>query len=185
MITGKSHAARHRNYSTSDVALAANIQNATYDQTAFDTGDYLNMRDLITFYLSAKYRAPSKERLFLDMSWGIRDVSGPYLTKSEGLICIDNALLSKEFPSTMSLIFSISNRCPVASVLTRVSTQREVFSHHIERNGSNEFIIDSVYSSPQHRYVISVCLPEVGSLPDIRVFPEILSIDEITIERHH
>ncbi len=166
------------------MALAANLQYATYDQMLFDTWDYLNMRDLITFYFSVKYRSPSKERLFLDTSWGIRDVSGPYLIKPEGLICIGNALFSTEVPSTVSLIFSISNRCPTASVLAKISTQRERISHHIEKNGSKEFIIDPVYSSPQHKYLISVCLPEVRNLSNIGNFSDILSIDEITIERH-
>lgn len=142
------------------------------------------MRDLVTFYLSVKYRAPSKERLFLDMNWGVRDVSGPYLNSPEGFLYIDRALLSSDISSTISFVLSISNRCPTASVLARVSTQEGKFSQYIERNGSKEFTIGSVYSGSKPDYMISVCLPEVSVLPDSASFSDILAIDEITIERY-
>lgn len=142
------------------------------------------MRDLITFYLSIKYTAPSKERLFLKKNWGISDVRGPYLNSLQGFICIDNTMFSSEVPSTISLVFSISNRCLTASILTRISTQKEEFTQDIVRNGSKEFTIGSVYSSSQREYVVSVCLPDVRTATDHKKFLDILAIDEISIERH-
>ena len=141
------------------------------------------MRDLVTFFLSVKYRAPSKEKLFLEKGWGIRDVSGPYLSISQVFICIDNSMFSSEIPSTISLVFSVSNRCPTASVLVTISNHEREFSQHIKKNGSSEFIIESVYFGPQRRYVISVCLPEVENLANPGSFSDILAIDEISIER--
>ena len=143
-----------------------------------------NVRDLITFYLSIKYRAPSKERSFLIQNWGVRDVSGPYLNSLQGLICIDNAVLSSEIPSAISIVFSVSNRCPTASILTKISTQKEEIVQHIARNGSREFIIDPVFSTLEQSYKISVCLPDVKNAADLKIFSDILAVDEITIERH-
>lgn len=142
------------------------------------------MRELITFYLSVKYTAPSKERLFLKKNWGISDVRGPYLNSLQGFICIDNTMFSPEVPSTISLVFSVSNRCPTASISTRISTQKEEFTQDIAKNGSKEFTIGSVYSSSQREYVVSVCLPDVRTATDHKKFLDILAIDEISIERH-
>lgn len=142
------------------------------------------MRDLITFYLLVRYRAPSKERLFLNQNWGIIDVSGPYLNAPQGLICIDNTMFSLEIPSTISLVFSVSNRCPTASVLVKVSNQKEEFAEYVGRNGSKEFIIDSVYAGLQEKYIISVNLPDVGAPKELISFWDILAIDELCIERH-
>ena len=141
------------------------------------------MRDLITFYLTVKYRAPSKENLFLDRGWGIRNVSGPCLNRPEGFIIIDSTVLSSKVPSTISLIFSISNRCPTSSVLARVSTRIGEFSYYIRKNGSKEFTIGPAYSDSQQKFSIAVCLPDTKNLPDLGAFADILAIDELTIER--
>lgn len=142
------------------------------------------MRDLVTFYLSVRYRAPSKERLFLDANWGIRDVRGPYLNSLQGFICIDNSMFSPNVASTISLIFSVSNRCPTASLLTTISTQKKELTQCIIKNGSEEFIIEPVYPSLQQKYIISVSLPDVKTTADLSIFSDILAIDEISIERH-
>lgn len=141
------------------------------------------MRDLITFYLSIRYRAPSREELFLDENWGVRDVSGPYLSSLVGFIYIDNKMFSSKAPSTITLVLSVSNRCPTDSVLTKVSTPTESFSEHVKRNGSKEFIIGSVYAGLQEKYVISVSLPDVRTTKDVESFGDILAIDELCIER--
>ena len=141
------------------------------------------MRDPITFYLAVKYRAPSKERLFLGKGWGIRDVSGPYLDGFVGLIRIAGAILSSEISSTISLVFSASNRSPTPFILVKVSMAGKETSKNIEKNGSAEFTLESIYLKPSDDLEILVHLPDVQTPADLKRFWTILAIDELTIER--
>ena len=141
------------------------------------------MKDLVTLYLTARYRAPSKERAFLGDGWGIRDVRGPYLNGSVGHVCIDSAVLSSEIPSTISLVLSASNRCPTPSVMAKVSAPGKTVSRSVAKNGSADFIIESIYAGPMGNLELLVQLPEVQTAIDQERFYSILAIDELTIER--
>lgn len=143
----------------------------------------VRMKDLVTFYLSVIYRAPSKERSFLGNGWGIRDVRGPYLDGFVGHIHIVGGVLSSEIPSTISLVLSVSNRCPTVSVLAKVSTAEKEVSEKVKRNGSTDFILDTVYARTSGNLDLLVQLPEVQTCAELRRFWTILAIDEITIER--
>ena len=99
------------------------------------------MKNLVTFYFIVRYTAPSKERLFLGKEWGLRDVRGPYLVGSVGHIYIAGVVLSSEIPSTISLVLSVSNRCPTPYILVKVSMARKEISKKIGRNESADFIL--------------------------------------------
>ena len=141
------------------------------------------MRDLVTFYLTVRYRAPSKERSFLENGWGLRDVRGPYLDGSIGHICITNTVLSSDTPSTVSLVLSASNRCPTPSVRARVMMGNEEVAKDIDRNGSADFAFGSVYATSMRCLELLVELPEIRTDIDLQKFWTILAIDELTIER--
>ena len=148
-----------------------------------DRGAKYVMRDLVTLYLTARYRAPSKEKSFLGDGWGIRDVRGPYLSGSLGRICIAGAVLSPDIPSTISLVLSASNRCPAPSIMARVSVAGKVVSKSVGKNGSADFVLDSIYAGPVGNLDLLVELPEVRTAADQERFYSILAIDELTIER--
>lgn len=141
------------------------------------------MRDLVTFYLTVVYRAPSKERSFLGRGWGIRDIRGPYLDGFVGHIHIANGILSLETPSTILLVLSVSNRCPTDSILVKVSTAEKEISKKAKRNESTDFIFDTVYAHTSGNLDLIVQLPEVQTDTELNRFWTILAIDEITIER--
>ena len=139
----------------------------------------------IMFYLKVNYRPPSKERIFLDDNWVHRDVRGPYLGGLLGRICIDGSILASKFPSTISLVLSVSNRCPITSILIKVVTPREKVVKHIAKNGSSEFVFTSIYSGLEERLVLAVEIPQTESVIDQKQFLDILAIDELTIERFY
>lgn len=146
-----------------------------------DSEDF--MRDLVTFYLTIRYRSPSKERSFLGREWGIRDVRGPYLDGFVGHIYIASTVLSSETPSTISLVLSASNRCPSPFVLVKVSTNGKEVSKNVEKNESADFIFKSVYANSTCSVDFLVQLPDVQTPADLKRFWTILAIDELTIER--
>ena len=141
------------------------------------------MRDLITFYLTVKYRSPSKEISFLGEGWGLRNVRGPYLDGYMRHICIVAAVLSSKIPSTISLVLSVSNRCPTPFVLVKVSTPEKEISKNVHKNKSSDFILGSIYANPAGNLEVIVQLPDVQTSADLRKFWTILAIDELTIER--
>jgi hypothetical protein len=141
------------------------------------------MGDLITFHLTVKYRSPSKEKSFLGKGWGLRDVRGPYLDGFVGHICIVAAVLSSEIPSTISLVLSVSNRCPTPFVLVKVSTHGKEISKNVDKNNSTDFILDSIHATPAGNLEVLVQLPDVQTSADLEKFWTILAIDELTIER--
>lgn len=141
------------------------------------------MKDLVTFYLTVIYRAPSKESSFLGRGWGIRDVRGPYLDGFVGHIHIAGGALSSEIPSTISLVLSASNRCPTPFVLAKVSTAEKEVSNNVKRNGSTDFILDSVYAHTSGSLDLLIQLPKVQTDAELSRFWTILAIDELTIER--
>ena len=148
----------------------------------YQDSDFI-MRDLVTLYLTVRYRVPSKERSFLGKGWGIRDVRGPYLDGFVGHICIAGAVLSSETPSTISLVLSASNRCPTPFILAKVSTAGKEVSKNINKNGSTDFILESIYANSVDNLDLLVQLPDVQTAADLQRFYTILAIDELTIER--
>ena len=142
------------------------------------------MEDLVTFYLTIIYRAPSKEKLFLGKGWGIRDVRGPYLDGFMGHIHIASEVLSSETPSTISLVLSASNRCPTSFVLAKISTAEREVSKKVKRNGSTDFILDSIYARTSGNLDLLVQLPGVQTDAELHRFWTTLAIDQIIIERH-
>ena len=141
------------------------------------------MKKSVTFYFVVRYKAPSKEKLFLGGGWGLRDVRGPYLDGLVGHIFITNTILSPEIPSTVSLVLSASNRCPTPSILAKVSTAKAEVSKKVVRNGSTDFVLDSVYAGPTNDLEIVVQLPDVKTDVELNSFWTILAIDELNIER--
>jgi len=119
----------------------------------------------------------------LGKGWGIRDVRGPYLDGLIGHIHIVGEVLSSEIPSTISLVLSLSNRCPTSSILAKVSADEREVSKKVKRNGSTDFILDSVYARTSGSLDLLVQLPEVQTCAELKRFWTILAIDEITIER--
>jgi hypothetical protein len=151
------------------------------EATCWSTG--CKMRDLVAFYLTVKYRAPSKERSFLAKGWGLRDVRGPYLDGFVGHIQISGAVLSSERPSTISLVLSASNRCPTSFILATALISNNEMTKSIDRNGSTDFVFESVYASSSGCLNLLVKLPEVQTDVELKRFWTILAIDELTIER--
>ena len=92
-------------------------------------------------------------------------------------------MLSSEIPSTISLVLSASNRCPVPSILAKVSTVHKEVLKDVNRNGSSDFVIDSVCISPVSNLEILVQLLNVTTDLELKDFHLILAIDELTIER--
>lgn len=142
------------------------------------------MKGLVTFYLTVIYRAPSKEKSFLGKGWGIRDVRGPYLDGFVGHIHLAGEVLSSEIPSTISLVLSVSNRCPTSYILAKVSTAEREISKKVKRNGSTDFVIDSIYARTSGNLDLLVNLPEVQTDAELDRFWTTLAVDQITIERH-
>ncbi len=141
------------------------------------------MKDLVTFYLTVKYRSPSKEKSFLGKGWGLRDVRGPYLDGFVGHIFIAEEVLSSEIPSTISLVLSVSNRCPTPFILVKVSTAGKEVSKNVDKNESADFTLESIYANPVGNLDVLVQLPDVQTFADLEKFWTILAIDELTIER--
>ncbi len=141
------------------------------------------MADMITFYLIVKYKAPSKERSFLERGWGIRDVRGPYLNKSTGHIYISNEVLLAEVPSTISLNISLSNRCPTPSIMVQALTSYKKVIHNVNRNDSSDFVFESIVRDPTGRFGIEVSIPSIKTAIELKEYSEIVAIDELIIER--
>ncbi len=143
----------------------------------------LGMNDIITFYLTVNYKSSSKERLFLEKGWGIRDVRGPYLDTFMGYICISNEVLLPEIPTTISLVLSLSNRCPTSSILVHASAVDKRIAHNINRNGSSDFVFESVLRGVIDNFRIAISIPSVKTSIDLKEYSDIVAVDEITIER--
>lgn len=142
-----------------------------------------NMTAMIPFYLTVNYKSLSKEWLFLEKGWGIRDVRGPYLNTFMGYICISNEILLPEIPSTIALTFSLSNRCPITSILVQASALDRKVVHSINKNASYEFVFNSVFRDPAKEFRIAVSMPSIRNATELRSYSDILAIDEVTIER--
>ena len=119
----------------------------------------------------------------MDTSWGIRDVNGPYLKNNKGYINLGDNLLSPTAPSTVTLVFALSNRCPVPAMKLRVSVGKNVVVHSVNKNGSAEFVFDDLkhQSKEGNGFVVDV-LDENYRREHVD-FSEIFSITELTIER--
>jgi hypothetical protein len=140
-------------------------------------------KNMATCYLTVDYRAPSRERMFLDGSWGARDVRGPYLMNPVGYLHKFDELLSMRYPSNILLTLTLSNRCPAPSVLVEVSTELSTVSQRIEKNKSSDFAFDSIYLDQKQPLKFSVHIPEIGRSCIPREFTDVLAIDELTLER--
>src|SRR5271166_5263318 len=100
-------------------------------------------RSRILFELSVNYKSPSQETLFLESGWGIRDVSGPYLTAHEGKICVSPWVLSPVIASTIRLRFEMSNRALLDAVSLQAIGDFGIKSCFIERNKASELMIEN------------------------------------------
>lgn len=141
------------------------------------------MADMITFYLIVKYKSPSKEWSFLEKGWGIRDVRGPYLNTFTGYICIGNEVLLPKVPSTVSLTLSLSNRCPIASILVQALASDRKVIHRINRNESFDFVFESVVRDLTSGFRVEISIPSVKTATDLKKYSDIVAIDEVVIER--
>jgi len=123
------------------------------------------------------------EKVFLDDSWGIRDVRGPYLAKVPGLIRINSKLLSATIPSTISFVFSLSNVCPAPLISFEVSTIDKKTRTKLKRNNSVDVVFESITNKNNEDVEFFVYSPELVNKLSANEFMEVVAIDELTIER--
>ena len=138
---------------------------------------------MLDFYLVVKYKAPSKERLFLEEGWGLRDVRGPYLDGPIGRVCVTNAVLSSEIPSTISMVLSLSSRCPTPAVVVKISTADKDVTGVIHRDASTDFALNSTCANSKQGFEFLVQMPYIYDNSKLGAFWDVLAIDELTIER--
>lgn len=141
------------------------------------------MKSLFTFYFAIDYRSPSKKEAFLDVNWGIMDVRGPYMTGTLKVVKVDSRLLLLETSSSINFVLSVSNRCPARSVLVLIFNKENSVANYINKNESFDFTFSVVYRDPSENTSLYVKLPELTNLLSLKEFIDIVSIDEIKIER--
>ena len=141
------------------------------------------MKNKLSFFLVVRYFSSTDERLFLDNNWGIKDVRGVYLMNSFGDINVDKKFLSLSFPSTVSLVISLSNRCPIPAVPLEISTSDKKLLINVKKNSSSDAIIYPVLATEKMFFTIRVHLPNIINKDAVKEFVDVISIDELTIER--
>ena len=138
------------------------------------------------FFLAINYRAPSREMLFLSSGWGgVRDVRGPYLIESPGVIAIAPWALACVEASELRLVFGLSNRSPVDAVTFRVSGLFGSSTHIIQKNADVDVHISNILAVPESdEYRLSVDLT-FGLSKDVDplICLDLLSLDHLSINR--
>lgn len=76
----------------------------------------------MAFYMLVDYRAPSKERLFLEQGFGARDVKGPYILCQQAVLLVESWALSPVFETLIRLTLGLSSRAP-DSATVRMESQ--------------------------------------------------------------
>ena len=109
--------------------------------------------------LSVNYEAPSRETLFLESGWGIRDVRGPYLGVPEGLIRINRWALSSRVPSRICLQFEMSNRVILEATAIQAIGDFGRQTCYVSRNRTLDLVIENVLAN--EAYLIRIVHPAV------------------------
>lgn len=67
--------------------------------------------------------------------------------------------------------------------MAKVSAAGMEVSKNVGKNGSADFVLNSIYGNPVGSLDLLVQLPDVQTATDLEEFWAILAIDELTIER--
>ena len=130
------------------------------------------------------YKSPSRERLFLESGWGLRDVRGVYLNANEGRICISPCALSPVKRSVVTLKFGMSKRAVPNAVSIQANGDFGVKSCFLERNKEAQLMIENIVGHGQHPYVIRVIHPSLPLFGYLHGgFEDILTLDELKLSR--
>ena len=140
----------------------------------------------MTLRIEVRFDCAVNETVFLESGWGIRDVRGPYLIKEKGIVAIPDWLLDENFTTSVSMVFSLSNRSLREAVEIYVSYEESVFNETVIKNGSIEICIPDIKRAERPIKIAIAATGLVSCCDGFRILPVIdfLTLDGLTMERN-
>lgn len=142
----------------------------------------------MTFELRVNYRAPSKESLFLGTGWELaRDAHGAYISEPAAEILIGNWALSRECPSTLKLILSMSRRSNVEGMLVRVSGSFGLAQIFVQKSKQSSILAFPIFQDLVGNASAILLQPTFGPNKTIEATVgsmDLIALDELQLTRN-
>jgi hypothetical protein len=141
----------------------------------------------MTFELRVNYRVPSKESLFLGAGWELaRDAHGAYISEPAAEILIGNWALSRDYPSTLKLVLSMSRRANVDGMLVRASGLFGLAQTFVQKSRQSSILAFPLFSESFRNASAILLRPTFGPEKYIEGTPgtmDLVALDELHLTR--
>ena len=140
----------------------------------------------MTFFIQVIYTAPSRERMFLEKGWGVRDVRGVYLSHRAATLQIPPYLFSRSISSDLSLKFSVSKRSIFDAIYIKILFRGLTYGAYVTRNQEATIKIPDLKSFDCNPFVFQIIngAPHSGGDKDITFgTADLVSLEQLTIMR--